>query len=103
MDQVATIRKRGARWQAQVRLQRYASTTKSFTHRADAEAWGRQQELAIERGEIGSVRKSLKAYVLSDLLIRYESEVNPRKRGAASELFRLKTLKLGLYRPPAAR
>jgi len=90
---VATIRKRGVRWQAQVRLQGHAPITKSFTHKADAEAWARQQEVAIERGEIQSARKSLKTYVLADLLTRYQSEVTPRKRGAASELFRLKTLK----------
>jgi len=90
---VAAIRKRGLRWQAQVRLQGHAPITKSFTHKADAEAWARQREVAIERGEIQSARKSLKTYVLADLLSRYQSEVTPRKRGAASELFRLKTLK----------
>lgn len=92
-DQVATIRKRGVRWQAQVRLQGHRAITKSFTHRADTEAWARQQEVAIERGEIQSARRSLKTFVLADLLARYQSEVTPKKRGAASELFRLRTLK----------
>jgi integrase len=90
---VATIRKRGASWQAQVRLQGHAPITKSFTHRADAEAWARQQEVAIERGEIQSARRSLKTYVLADLLARYQFEVTPKKRGAASEVYRVKTLK----------
>ncbi len=90
---MATIRKRGTRWQAQVRLKGHAPTTKTFTHRADAEAWGRQQEVAIERGEIPSVRKSLRTYALADLLTKYEAEVTPKKRGAASELYRLKTLR----------
>ncbi|TAL82095.1 MAG: site-specific integrase [Beijerinckiaceae bacterium] len=90
---MATIRKRGERWQAQVRLQGHAPLAKTFRHKSDAEAWARQQEVAIERGEIQSARRSLRAYVLSDLLARYESEVTPCKRGAASELYRIKTLK----------
>jgi hypothetical protein len=90
---VATIRKRGDRWQAQVRLQGHAPITKSFILKIDAEAWGRQQEVDIERGEIQSVRRSLKAFVLNDLLCRYETEITAKKRGAASETYRLRTLK----------
>ena len=90
---MATIRKRGARWQAQVRLQGHAPVTKSFTHRADTEAWARQQEVAIERGEIQSARRSLKTHILADLLARYQFEVPPKKRGASSEVYRVKALK----------
>jgi len=90
---VATIRKRGDRWQAQVRLQGHAPITKSFTHKTDAEVWARQQEVDIERGEIQSARRSLKSFVLGDLLCRYEAEVTTKKRGASSERYRLKTLK----------
>jgi integrase len=90
---VATIRKRGERWQAQVRLQGHQPLTKTFTLKADAEAWARQQEVSIERGEISSGRRSLKAFFLKDLLQRYQAEVTPLKRGAAPEAYRLKTLK----------
>jgi integrase len=90
---VATIRKRGERWQAQVRLLGHAPITKSFTHKIDAEAWARQQEVDIERGEIQSARRSLKTFVLNDLLCRYEAEVTTKKRGASSEQYRLGTLK----------
>jgi hypothetical protein len=64
-----------------VRLQGHCPHTKSFTHKADAEAWARQQEVTIERGEIQSARRSLKAYVLGDLLARYETEVTTKKPG----------------------
>jgi hypothetical protein len=90
---VATIRKRGERWQAQVRLQGHQPVTKTFTLKADAEAWARQQEVNIERGEIESARRSLKAFLLRDLLERYEAELTPLKRGAVSEACRIRTLK----------
>ena len=89
---MATIRKRGARWQAQVRLQGHRAITKSFLHKNDAEAWGRQKEAEIERGELLNTSRSLKAYSLAALLTRYESEVTSRKRGASSERYRLKTI-----------
>jgi integrase len=90
---VATIRKRAERWQAQVRLQGHPPVSKTFTLKADAEAWARRQEVSFERGEIESGRRSLKAFLLKDLLERYESEVTPLKRGAVSEACRIRTLK----------
>jgi hypothetical protein len=35
----------------------------------------------------------LSTYTLYDLLCRYETEITPQKRGAASELYGLKALK----------
>lgn len=90
---MATIRKRGTRWQAQVRIQDHAPVSKSFLQKADAEAWARQQEVEIERGDIQNSRRSLKAYSLADLLARYEAEITAKKRGAASECYRLKSLR----------
>ncbi|MGA9751153.1 MAG: site-specific integrase [Acidobacteriota bacterium] len=91
---MATIRKRGDRWQAQVRLQGHPPTSKSFLQKADAEAWARQQEVGIERGEIESTRRSLKGFILNDLLCRYELEVTSRKRGAPAEKYLVKNLKV---------
>jgi hypothetical protein len=48
---MATLRKRGDKWNTQVRLKGRPAITKSFTHRAAAEAWGRQQEVALETDE----------------------------------------------------
>ena len=90
---MATIRKRGERWQAQVRLQGHPPLAKTFTLKADAEAWARRQEVSIERGEIESGGRSLKAFFLVDLLERYETDVTPLKRGAVSERCRIRTLK----------
>jgi integrase len=49
--------------------------------------------VSIERGEIESGRRSLKGFLLKDLLERYEIELTPLKRGAVSEACRIRTLK----------
>ena len=50
---MATIRKRGQSWQAQVRRQGHAPITKSFLKRADAELWAKQTEVALDREDFG--------------------------------------------------
>ena len=45
---MATIRKRGRRWEAQVRKAGVTSVNKSFLNKADADRWARQTEAAIE-------------------------------------------------------
>jgi integrase len=91
---MASIRKRGSKWQAQVRRLGHAAISKSFMMKADAIAWAREQERSIDRGElqIGDT-SSLKATRLGDLLTRYEETVTSTKRGAASEIYRLRTLR----------
>jgi hypothetical protein len=48
---MATIRKRGRRWQALVRLKGALPISKSFDRRAEAETWARRQETAIDSDE----------------------------------------------------
>ncbi|MGA2638089.1 MAG: site-specific integrase [Methylocella sp.] len=90
---MATIRERGNRWQAQVRLQGSPAISNSFIRKSDAEAWGRLKEIEIERGELQNASGSLKAFSLGGLLTRYEAEVTSRKRGASSERYRLGTIR----------
>jgi len=49
---MATFRKRGQKWQAQVRLKGHAPLSRSFTLKTDAEAWARQTEAALERSDM---------------------------------------------------
>lgn len=84
-----TIRKRRSRWQVQIRRKGYPPFTRSFLMRADAEAWGRQQEVALERGDIINVKRDLQALTLGQLLQRYLKEVTPLKRGAKEESARI--------------
>ena len=45
---MATLRKRGERWQVQVRRKGSPSLTRSFLLRSDAQAWAREQELEAD-------------------------------------------------------
>ncbi|AWO88009.1 integrase [Bradyrhizobium diazoefficiens] len=87
-----TIRKRGDTWQAQVRRAGYPAMSKSFSTRADALAWAREKERSIDRAELPSDLRELKRLTVADLLKRYEQEITPRKRGAAFEQSRIRTL-----------
>jgi integrase len=67
---MANIRKRGTRWQVQVRRSGHPPITRSFGSRADAAAWARRVEGEIDRGEspdTGTVR-------LIDIYTAYERE-----------------------------
>jgi integrase len=86
------IRKRGETWQAQVRRSGYSAFVKSFATRADAAAWAREKERAIDRAELPTDIKELKRLTVADLLRRYEREVTPRKRGAVFERSRIRSL-----------
>ncbi|ALK10322.1 tyrosine-type recombinase/integrase [Blastochloris viridis] len=82
---MATIRKRGDKWQVQVRRQGHAPITRSFLQKADAVAWARQTETKLDRDGLVVDTSMLKRMTKSDLVERYLTEVVPRKRGAAVE------------------
>lgn len=86
---MATIRKRGEVWQAQVRRTGYAPQSASFKLRADALAWSREREAALDRG-LGQPQSCAGGKVtLAAILQRYGLEVASLKRGASQELQRL--------------
>ena len=90
---MATIRKRGSRWQAQVRRSGQTPLSRSFIQRSDAEAWARQQEVLQDQGEVVQVRRELKSMKLDTLLERYEREVTPHKRGSVPEKARIGSMR----------
>lgn len=91
---MATIRKRGAKWQAQIRRQGCPPVTKSFFTKDDALRWSREHERLIDRGETLQVRvaQSLVTPTVTDLLDRYEAEVAPGKR-SGSDRFLLRQIR----------
>ena len=89
---MATIRKRGHSWQAQVRREGYPPLSRSFPTKAEAVSWGREQEHNIDRGHLPAGNRSAKGLTLGDLLRRYEAQVTPKKRSSRSEQSRIKTL-----------
>jgi integrase len=82
---MASIRKRNDRWHVQVRKQGYASVTKSFVLKSDAQEWAREMERQADRQELPTCRKALNQIRLSDLLIRYKDEILPDKKSAVIE------------------
>jgi integrase len=90
---MATIRKRGSTWQVQVRRQGFPPLVKTFALYADATAWARDKERAIDRAELSPSHRDLKTITVHDLLLRYEREVTAQKRGADREQFKLRILR----------
>jgi len=87
---MANIRKRGSKWQVQVRRTGHPSRTKTFIRKEEAIAWGRSQEVHLDTATAGVFIPS-KDY-LSDLLSRYAAEVTIKKKSAASEMRRISRL-----------
>jgi integrase len=81
---MASIRKRGDRWQAEV-VKGALRTAKTFRQKKSAEAWARQIETDIENGLLGKTPNK----TFGDLLDRYQREVSPGKRGALFEHHRI--------------
>lgn len=72
---MASIRKRGDRWQVQVRRQHAPSVTRSFLKRADAEAWARAMEVEADRRCLKHDPRVLDRMTLGELVVRYRDEV----------------------------
>lgn len=89
---MATITKRGASWFAQIRRKGFAARYKSFATKGEAQTWARQQEALLDGGEGITNLNPQRKLTLRELLTRYMEDVSPRKRGAASEISRLKKM-----------
>ena len=90
---MASIRKRGDRWQAQVRRLGHAPISRSFANKKDASAWGRHTEVDLDRRQFATPVRDLRRLTFGSLLDRYLLEVTPRKRGHAVETIRIKCLR----------
>ena len=78
---MAAIRKRGdLQWQVEVRKKGYPAQRRTFSTRADAERWGKETEIGIERGLFFDRTASEKT-TISELIKRYRREVVPTMRG----------------------
>lgn len=88
---MASIRKKGEfQWHVQIRRKRI-SVTKTFTHKADAEAWAREIESEIDRGIYISRRESAET-TFHQVCERYRDEVTPKLKGGATDRSRIITL-----------
>lgn len=89
---MASIRKRGNKWQARVSVKLVGSSEKSFHSRADAEAWAKVVESEMVRG-VFIKRTDAERITLAEALVKYETEVTPSKRGADQEKHRIRVWK----------
>jgi len=89
---MATLRKRGARWQVQVRRNGFPQYSKSFLTKSAAEAWARQREVELDKGEVVLQDQRLRTSTVADLLSRYLKDVTPTKLSASSEATRLRAI-----------
>lgn len=89
---MATIRKRGEKWQAQVRRKGSPPLSRSFVRKADADKWARQVEAEADRRGLPVGLKALDGLTVGDVLSRYGAEVTPQKRGAVREAMAIRVL-----------
>lgn len=86
---MASFRKRGTKWQVQVRREGHPPISRTFTKKADAEVWARQIEAGIERADLPVDMAVLRNTTLADLLSRYRDTVTAEKRGRRDETYRI--------------
>ncbi len=84
---MATIRKRGNRWQVQVRRRGCLPRSRTFDQKKDARIWARQMEAAADRRGLPAETTDLAGSTVGDLITRYRDTVVPRKRGAEIETY----------------
>lgn len=82
---MATIRKRGSKWQVQIRREGHPPISKSFLQKSDAQLWARQTEARVERAELPESPAKLKGIRFEDVIVRYRDEVAARKQAAPIE------------------
>ena len=87
---MATIRKRGSRYNVQIRKEGYPSITKTFTHISVAKKWASSIEADMERRIHVEVPNQT---TVGELLQRYQKQISPSHKGQQVEVYRLGTLK----------
>jgi hypothetical protein len=86
---MATFRKRGDKWQVQVRRKNQPSISRSFNQKLDAQCWARDMECSADRGELGELVSSFSNdLTLGDLLKQYRDEVISLSEGEKWNLYR---------------
>ena len=83
---MASLRKRGERWQAQVRRYGCPTVSRSFRLRADAERWAAQTEAQADGRGLVSDLRPLRTLTLANLIERYRDSVSVMHRGHLNEL-----------------
>lgn len=86
---MASIRKRGDKWQAIVRMKGSPATSGTFPTKKEAAEWAAAEESAIRAGRRGAFPPK----TLDQALTRYELEVSRHKRGKRAESMRFEAMR----------
>ena len=81
-----TIRKRGNKFQVQIRRHSFPDITKTFTQLRDAKEWARHIEIAQDRNELSNDHRELELITLGELVRRYRDEIAPKHKGGRIEV-----------------
>ena len=82
------VRRRGTKWNAQVRIAGWRSFTKTFEKKSDALDWCRETETAIRSAPLNTSKFSPNLK-FKDLIGEYRDKVTPTHKGHQSETYRL--------------
>jgi integrase len=96
---MATIRRRGAKWQVQFRRVGFHSVSRSFNVLKDAHAWARLMEVQADRRDLPNDPRALQQATLGQLVERYRDTVSSKKRGHEVE----RTVLTAFLRHPICR
>lgn len=83
---MASIRRVGKKWLAEVRI-KGAYSSKTFFSKPEAQSWAIEKER-----QIGKTGGALPQKTLADAALKYAKEVSPAKKGARWEIIRLERL-----------
>lgn len=86
---MASIKKRGLYWRAQVRKTGYPAISRTFDSKAHAESWAKEIESQIGRGTYRPLGEAERT-TLHEALDRYYHEIGSQKRHPAQELQRVR-------------
>jgi integrase len=89
---MATIRKRGRSWQVQVRRVGTPASSQSFLSKGEAVSWGKAQEREARRSAPSPIRYETDDRTVGALLLRYQIEITPLKKGHVSENCRIRNI-----------
>jgi hypothetical protein len=82
---VASIRKRGRKWHAQIRRKGQKSITRSFATKGAASIWTRKIEYELDVSQNPDDISVLRKIALSELIKRYGDTVTPTKKSRVQE------------------
>jgi len=84
---MASIRKRGSKYEVQIRRVNCKSVTKSFIRLSDAKRWARMMEVKADCHDLPISQADLNQYKLKDIIERYRDEVSVKKKSYNTEVY----------------